>query len=410
LENYSPGDLLAKDYAFHRVYQPLKLSATLKSCAEDFIVEEDVSVDFSGDGEHCWIYLQKKACNTDWVAQQLAKFCQVKKMAVSYAGLKDRHALTSQWFSVQLPGKPTPDWSAFEEFFLQGRQSEDETVRVLQSFRHNRKLQRGALKGNHFRIILRDLSDNSEESSERIRQRCQQISQSGVPNYFGEQRFGRGHNNLEQAIKFFSAPHKRLAKHKRSIYLSASRSWIFNHILSARIEQHNWDKRLAGDVFMLDGRSACFKDSSIGSSGDTSGDVAGHEAGHEAGQVAGLAEDVAAKDIEAVATTEIAIKEIERRLANNEIHPTAAMWGDGEIMVTGAAAALEASIIDRLPVFRDGLVSARLQGQRRACRVIPANMECFIQDDTVAISFSLPAGSYATIVLAEIFSQLLQPV
>ena len=390
MEIYSPHDLLAKDYSFHRVYQPLNISATLKSKAEDFIVEEEVAIEFSGEGEHCWIYLQKKACNTDWVAQQLAKFCQVKKMAVSYAGLKDRHALTSQWFSVQLPGKPTPDWSAFEEFLLHGRQSDDETVRILQSFRHNRKLQRGALKSNFFKITLRQLSDDSDDAFERLEQRCQQISQSGVANYFGEQRFGRGHNNLEQAIRLFSAPHKKLPKHKRSIYLSASRSWIFNHILSARVEQGNWDRRLAGDVFMLDGRSACFTDSS-------------NVAGKETAMMTGVADT---GGIDEAALTEIAITEIERRLANKEIHPTAAMWGDGEIMVTGETAELESSIIDQMPVFRDGLVAARLQAQRRACRVIPGNLACLRQGDDLVVSFSLPAGSYATMVLAEIFSQL----
>ena len=377
--------LLAKDYCFNRVYQSLNLSAKLKSCAEDFVVEENVDIEFTGDGEHCWIYIQKRECNTDWVAQQLARFCQVKKMAVSYAGLKDRHAVSSQWFSVQLPGKPTPDWSAFEDYFMRcndtadssgssGEPARNEYVRVLQSFRHNRKLQRGALKGNHFKITLRDLSDCSEKTFELIHQRCQQISRHGVPNYFGEQRFGRNFNNLDQAIKFFSAPKRKLDKHKRGLYLSASRSWIFNHILSERVTQNNWDKRVAGDVYMLDGKSACFKDS-------------------------------VDEDIDADTS---AVEEIENRLANNEIHPTAAMWGEGDAMVTRQAARLELDIINQLPVFRDGLVAARLQAQRRACRVIPGDMLSYRQEDNIVIEFSLPAGSYATMVLAEIFSHLHQ--
>ena len=138
-----------KAYSFQRVYQPLNLSAKIKSQPEDFIVEENISLDFSGDGEHCWVYIKKRGCNTDWLAQQLTKYCKVKKMAVAYAGLKDRHAVTSQWFSVQLPGKPTPDWQAFEAFFS-ATAGDDENIQVLQSFRHNRKLQRGALKSNTF--------------------------------------------------------------------------------------------------------------------------------------------------------------------------------------------------------------------------------------------------------------------
>ncbi|MBT8438178.1 MAG: tRNA pseudouridine(13) synthase TruD, partial [Gammaproteobacteria bacterium] len=163
-----------KDYTFAKVYQPLNITAKLKRHVEDFVVEEQIPVKFTGEGEHCWIYVQKSGCNTDWLAQQLAKYCGVKKLAVAYAGLKDRHAVTSQWFSIQLPGKPTPDWRKFEASFekhvsanhakfndLSGA-NPPETVQILQSFRHNRKLQRGALKANRFKITLRDLSNSSD--------------------------------------------------------------------------------------------------------------------------------------------------------------------------------------------------------------------------------------------------------
>ena len=350
-----------KDHSFTRVYQSLNISAKIKSQVEDFIVEEFIPVEFSGEGEHCWLYIQKRGCNTDWLAQQLADYCAVKKMAVAYAGLKDRHAVTSQWFSVQLPGRPTPDWSDFESSFA------DEKIQVLQCFRHNRKLQRGALKSNRFTITLRELSDTSDKTFDLLQQRCELIAEKGIANYFGPQRFGRNYNNLNQAIKLFSNPRSRLPRHKRSIYLSASRSWMFNCILSERINRKVWNKRLPGDVFMLDGKSACFKDE----------------------------------------MNEKADKDIDRRLEQNEIHPTAVLWGDGEAMVASDAAALESFIIEQFPVFRDGLLAARLQAQRRACRVIPAGVECYRQDDNFIISFSLSAGCYATSVLAEIFSELI---
>ena len=302
---------LDKDVSFTKVYQPLNVSAKLKKQASDFIVEEHISVDFSGEGEHCWIYVKKTGCNTDWVAQQLAKYCGVKKMAVAYAGLKDRHAVTSQWFSVQLPGKPAPEWRELElSFAAKGT----ENIQVLQSFRHNRKLQRGALKGNKFTITLRDLSDTGNETFEALKQRCDVIAKRGVANYFGSQRFGRNYSNLDQAIKLFSNPGFKLTRQKRSIYLSAARSWLFNSILSVRINRNIWNKRLAGDVFMLDGKSACFKDDS-----DT-----------------GLAD----------------------RLDRNEIHPTAILWGEGDTMACLEAAALESQILDQFPVYRDGLLSA----------------------------------------------------
>ena len=355
-----------KDYAFERVYQPLNLSAKLKSRIDDFIVEEQISIDFTGEGEHCWLYIRKRGCNTDWVAQQLANYCNVKKMAISYAGLKDRHAVTSQWFSVQLPGKPTPDWSEFEAGFVSDVDAEN--IQVLQCYRHNRKLQRGALKSNTFNITLRELSNISEESFASLQHRCDQIAKMGVPNYFGPQRFGRHYNNLDQATKLFSNPRYKLPKSKRSIYLSAARSWLFNCILSERINLGVWNKRLPGDVFMLDGKSACFKDSA----------------------------------------NEIEVNELRQRLDNNEIHPTAVLWGEGDTMVATQAKDLESRIIEQFPVYRDGLVSARLKAMRRACRVVPGQFNSWRQEDDFVVKFSLPAGSYATVVLAEIFSELIE--
>lgn len=355
-ENLKPGEKIS----FQQVYQPLDVSAKLKTYPDDFIVEEHITVEFTGEGEHCWVYIKKRGCNTDWVAQKLAHYCGVKKMAVAYAGLKDRHAVTSQWFSVQLPGKPTPDWHDLEV------DADGESIQVLQCHRHNKKLQRGALKDNAFTITLRELSDTSDNSFTLLQQRCQLIARHGVPNYFGPQRFGRNNNNLEQAKKLFTNPRFKLPRSKRSIYLSAARSWLFNCILSERINLQVWDKRLPGDVFMLDGRSACFKDDGS--------------------------------------------DEINIRLEKCEIHPTAALWGQGDSMVTDDAAALEMSVIDQFSLFRDGLVFARLQAQRRACRVCPGEISGQRKGDNFVVSFILPAGSYATTVLAEIFSELIEPV
>ena len=354
-----------KDYSFSRVYPSLHLTATIKSVAEDFIVEENMSIEMSGEGEHCWIYLKKQHCNTDWIAECLAKYCGVKRMAVSYAGLKDRRAVTSQWFSIQLPGLPTPDWDAFEISFCES--GSEETVKILQCFRHNKKLQRGALKSNSFLITVRNLSNNNDEIFEQLSQRCKTIAQQGVPNYFGLQRFGRNLNNLDQATKMFSRRGFKLARSKRSIYLSAARSWLFNCILSERIDNNVWGSRLAGDAFMLNGKRACFKD--------------------EVG-------DVSDSD------------QINQRLAQNEIHPTAILWGEGDAMVKAVAAELESSVIEQYPVYRDGLVAARVQAQRRSCRVIPDDVRFDRQGNDVVIAFTLPPGCYATVILDEIFSQL----
>lgn len=350
------------EYRLHRVYQPLNLAAKIKSRAEDFIVKEEITVDFSGEGEHCWLYLEKRLCNTDYIAQQLARFCGVKKNAVAYAGLKDRQALTSQWFSIHLPGQATPDWRVFEQQFNDNEC--EESIRVVDSQRHSKKLQRGALKKNHFKLICRELSSTDESTFASLNQRCQAIAREGVANYFGPQRFGRDYSNLEQAARMFTKPRNRVPRHKRSLYLSAARSWLFNQIVSRRVEQGVWNRRLAGDVFMLTGKSACFKDDGS--------------------------------------------DELLQRLQGNKIHPTAVLWGEGDSMIRDKAAVLEQQVVDRFPIYRDGLTAARLQLARRACRLIPEGLSGLRRGDDYVIGFSLPAGSYATVVLAEIFSALKQ--
>jgi tRNA pseudouridine13 synthase len=153
------------------------LTARLRVAPEDFIVEEILGYDTDGAGEHALLWVEKRGANTDWVARELARFAEVPPVNVGYAGLKDRHAVTRQAFSVQLPGRPDPDWSTFPHA----------EVKVLAATRHGRKLKRGALRGNRFVLTLREVQ-GEREAAERV---LQQIAARGVPNYFGEQRFGR---------------------------------------------------------------------------------------------------------------------------------------------------------------------------------------------------------------------------
>ena len=122
------------------------LSGTLRATPEDFYVEEDLGFEPEGSGEHAFVRVEKRGANTEWVARQLAGFAGVSPNSVSYAGMKDRHAVTRQTYSVHLPGKPDPDWHALAQA----------EFRVLEARRHNRKLKRGAHKSNAFRIILRN--------------------------------------------------------------------------------------------------------------------------------------------------------------------------------------------------------------------------------------------------------------
>ncbi len=191
----------------------------LRAAPEDFFVDEDLGFAADGLGEHVFVRLEKRGANTDFVAKELARFAGVRPDAVSYAGMKDRHAVTRQTFSIHLPGKADPDWSALlhAEF------------RVLEAVRHSRKLQRGALKGNRFRIVLRDVQGDSDAAGKVVEAICAQ----GVPNYFGEQRFGREAANVGKAHVMFKG--KRVQRHERSLLLSAARSHLFNAVLAERV-------------------------------------------------------------------------------------------------------------------------------------------------------------------------------
>jgi len=333
-----------------RAYGSLDIKADFKTCPEDFVVEEYLPFSLSGEGEHVWLYVQKRGCNTDWLAGVLAKHAGIQPRSVGYAGLKDRHGVTSQWFSVHLPGLPGPDW----------KQLESDEISILENIRHSRKLQRGALKENHFHITLRNVTGPLKLLNER----CKLIARQGVPNYFGEQRFGFGLGNIKYAESMFLKPGKRISRHKRSLYLSAARSWIFNNILCERISNKTWNRHLQGDVFMLDGKSACFID-------DGSDDL-------------------------------------ESRIGCLEIHPTAVLWGSGVSMSQHENADLEKTIIDEWPVFRDGLIHVGVQQQRRALRFVPRDMVCGAEGGVFTLSFKLQAGSYATALLRELV-QLKEP-
>lgn len=334
------------DLAYH-LSQP-GVTGVLKAQNTDFCVDEIMPVQPKGEGEHLWLKIEKNGSNTDWVAQQLARLAGLKSVAVSYAGMKDRHAVTTQWFSLHLPGMPDPDLSTLE------RQNQDSSeFRVLESIRHDRKLKRGALSGNRFRINITNLKGDLDS----LQSSLEAIKQAGVPNYFGEQRFGREMGNLYKAEKMFQGEMKKLKKLQRGLYLSAARSWIFNSLISRRINDQNWSSPLKGEVYMLNGKSACFPDDDF--------------------------------------------KQNAQRLIDQELHLTGPLWGEGESMVTHEVLALEQELAQSFPLLCEGLEAARMKQERRAMRLIPDNMSWDIQQDQLQIGFDLPAGAFATMVLRE---------
>lgn len=206
--------------------------ADFKVEPEDFQVEEILPEALSGDGEHLCLWLEKRGDNTEFVARQLARRLGVDSAAVGFCGLKDRHAVTRQWFSVQLPGMAS-------EPALEKLESE---FRVLASGRHRSKLRRGQHWGNWFSIRLRNVEGDREILETRLRQ----LAEQGSPNYFGPQRFGHGGGNLAEADAL--DPRRLRGKNFRAgIYLSSARAWLFNEVLAQRVEAGNWQVCQEGD-------------------------------------------------------------------------------------------------------------------------------------------------------------------
>lgn len=214
--------------------------ATLKLLNEDFSVTELPLQLPSGEGEHLWLDVEKNGANTAFVAQQLAEAAGVQERDVGYAGLKDRHAITRQWFSIYLPKGETPDLT----------QLQHPEFKVLNQSRHVKKLRPGDLQGNRFRIVLRDVTGDREAIEANLRA----VAAQGVPNYFGAQRFGHDGGNVEQGRAMLAREIRVRNPKKKGIYLSAVRSFVFNEVLGLRIQQGLWGKSLAGDVMDEAGR------------------------------------------------------------------------------------------------------------------------------------------------------------
>lgn len=219
-------------------------TARIRGQPSDFEVTELLDIEFSRDGEHDWLWIEKTGANTAWVADQLARHAGVSLRDVGYAGLKDRHAITRQWFSVRRPGGEGTDWEALDV----------DGVALLERVRHQRKLRRGAHRGNAFRIALR--VDAIEKYRGRLVERLETIAAGGVPNYFGEQRFGRNGSNVALGEAVLAG--RRVSRSKRGIGLSALRSLQFNNELSARVEAGTWNLLQPGDTANLDGSRSVF--------------------------------------------------------------------------------------------------------------------------------------------------------
>ncbi len=302
-------------------------AARIRTTPADFDVTEELGYEFDGNGEHDFLYVEKTGANTEWVSRQLASFADVPARDVGYSGLKDRHAVTRQWFSV--PRWNSPDWSLFET----------PDVVMLDVQRHSKKLRRGAHKSNAFKIILRNIDGDSDSLSERL----QLITEQGVPNYFGPQRFGREGGNIRLADDW--AAGKRLPRHKRSIAISSARSFLFNEALVQRVRDGSWNQIVPGDLANLDGTGSVFTVDNIDA-------------------------------------------DIERRCAEMDIHPAVELAGDGSDCGHEA--------------WQKAFDRGRVKPGSRSLRLKVRDLQAQTGEDGIELRFTLGRGAFATSVLREI--------
>jgi tRNA pseudouridine13 synthase len=318
-------------------------AGALRAQPEDFLVEEELGFEAAGAGQHVLLRVRKRNANTQWIARELARACGCRPADVGYAGLKDRHAVATQWFSVPQSRLSPADWL--------GLASED--YQVLQAQRHSRKLPRGALAGNRFLIRVRGAA--VEEAA--LAARLGIMTARGVPNYFGPQRFGRGGANLRR----LDADLRSLAPAERGFVLSAARSLVFNAVLAERVGDGSWERLEPGDLANLDGRSSHFR-------------------------------------VAAVDTT------LATRCAQLDIHPTGPLWGRREPATAARVLELERRIGASLGAACALVAAAGMEQERRSLRLAVRDLSWRREAGAIVLGFRLGRGAYATTVLREIFA------
>lgn len=322
---------------------PPPLAGVLRSVPADFAVDELPGFEPDGGSGHMLIHVEKTDANTLHVARALARFAGVRAADVGFAGLKDRRAVATQWFTV--PRRREVDWAG-----LAG-----EGFRVLAAHPHSRKLRRGALAGNRFRIVVREVAGDLDD----LPRRMEALRRDGVPNYFGPQRFGRDASNIDRVTAWVDGGELPRGREERSFMLSAARALAFNAVLDARVRDGSWNRLLDGEIVNLAGSGSVFA----------------------AGQVDA---------------------ELAWRCAALDLHPTGPLPGRGGRVPVATAGAVESAALAPYAQLVARLVEAGVDASRRALRLPVAGLSWSLDGRTLVMDFRLPRGAFATAVLAEV--------
>jgi tRNA pseudouridine13 synthase len=319
---------------------------TIRSKNEDFEVEEVPSYEPCGEGEHLFLWVEKRGMAPEFFARTIAQRLGVSSAAVGTAGLKDRHAITRQWVSVPLDAEPRV-----------GKLDSDE-LRVLRTGRHINKLKPGHLRGNRFNILIRNPNPDAKDSTNAILDRIRTL---GMPNFYGPQRFGRDGSTLDLGWQCLAkkAP-RRIRPFLFRFALSAVQSFLFNDVLARRLWDGFFRTVLPGDVMAKWPAGGMF----------TTQDPAAEQARFDA----------------------------------KEIVTAGPMFGKKTFPAEGVAAEREAAVLsdNGLSIDSFGGFGKLVLGTRRHNLVYLDDLASEWNADGLRLKFTLPAGSYATVFLQEV--------
>ena len=332
---------------------PPLLTSDLPGCGgairtknEDFEVEEVPSYEPCGEGEHLYLWVEKRGMAPEYFARTIAQRLGISPAAVGTAGLKDRHAVARQWVSVPHDAEPRV------------AKLESDDLRVLRTGRHSNKLKPGHLRGNRFNILIRNPNLAAKDSTEAI---LEKIRTLGLPNFYGPQRFGRDGSTLDLGWQCLAgkAP-RRIRPFLFRFALSAVQSFLFNDVLARRLWDGLFRTVLLGDVMSKWPTGGMF-----------------------------VAQDVAAE---------------QARFEAKEIVPAGPMFGKKTFPAEGVAAAREAAVLsdNGLSPESFGGFGKLAMGTRRHNLVYLDDLVSEWEADGLRLKFTLPAGSYATVLLAEV--------
>lgn len=325
-----------------------KIHGTIKNTEEDFCVEEIPAYQPCGEGEHLFLWIEKQGVASDALIGHLSRTLSIPRMAIGCAGLKDKQAITRQFLSV-----PATCESRIASVGT-------DAIRVLHFAKHRNKLKTGHLKGNRFRIVVRSSGADCVERAEAIAERIQKV---GVPNYYGEQRFGRDNETLRLGLDLLRTPDaRRVAPHLLRLALSSVQSALFNVCLVERMQRGTLHQVLLGDVMQVLQSGGVF----------------------------------VCDNVEVDQT----------RFETREICMTGPMFGPKMKQPENAVFDFEQEVLRQAELtMQDFETYGKLTlGTRRAYLLWPLDLGVEGVDGGVAVSFTLPPGSYATVVMREFLS------